>query len=112
MRHRPKQRRPRAKHPRRPPMSDDRNDEIPEETVQHEEPAAEPRLPGDTELSEFFSTFTGPGYRFIINRKDPKNFLIAGQLRRVGGHMETLEQPPRSNTWRKSGGAASTRSAS
>src|SRR5262249_12321978 len=75
-------------------MSDDRAVETAATTESSAEHPDE-RDSGSSEvLSEFFSTFTGPGYRFIINRKDPKTFLIAGQLRRVGGHMETLEQPP------------------
>src|SRR5262245_5731550 len=63
----------RPRRSRRQPMSEDR------ENGQAENAAAD--QPGQEVLSEFFANFSGGGYKFIIFRKDPKTFVLSGQLR-------------------------------
>jgi hypothetical protein len=55
---------------------------------------APPETGGSDALSEFFANYSGGGYRFMIHRRTPKTWPVAGILREIEGHIETTEEVP------------------
>jgi hypothetical protein len=45
-------------------------------------------------LSEFFANYAQGGYRFLIYRRSPKSWPVAGVPREIEGHLETIEEVP------------------
>ena len=64
----------------------------PNETTQPE--PTPPETGGSDALSEFFANYSGGGYRFMIHRRTPKTWPVAGVLREIEGHIETTEEVP------------------
>lgn len=49
---------------------------------------------GGDSIAEFLSQFSGGGHQFIINRLEPRQIVVRGQPKRIGGHLGTLHTPP------------------
>jgi hypothetical protein len=56
----------------------------------HEEPNGD----STDSIAEFLSQFSGGGHQFIINRLEPRQIVVRGQPKRIGGHLGTLHSPP------------------